>query len=30
MIEVDSTLGQGTHFRVIMPKILPLEAKEIK
>jgi signal transduction histidine kinase/CheY-like chemotaxis protein len=28
MIEVDSTLGQGTHFRVIMPKILPLEAKQ--
>ncbi len=29
-IEVDSTLGQGTHFRVIMPKILPQEAKETK
>ena len=27
-IEVDSTLGQGTHFRVIIPKILPREAKE--
>jgi len=29
-IEVDSTFGQGTHFRVIMPKILPQEAKETK
>ena len=27
-IEVDSTLGQGTHFRVIMPKVLPQEAKQ--
>jgi signal transduction histidine kinase len=27
-IEVDSTHGQGTHFRVIMPKILPQEAKK--
>jgi signal transduction histidine kinase/CheY-like chemotaxis protein len=26
-IEVDSSFGQGTHFRVIMPKILPQEAK---
>ncbi len=26
-IEVDSTLGQGSHFRVIMPKSLPPEAK---
>jgi len=29
-IEVDSTVGQGTRFRVIMPKILPQEAKETK
>ena len=29
-IEVDSTLGQGTLFRVIIPKILPQEAKENK
>jgi signal transduction histidine kinase len=28
MVEVDSTLGQGTHFRVIMPKTLPQEAKQ--
>ena len=27
-IEVNTTLGQGSHFRVIMPKILPPEAKE--
>ena len=27
-IEVDTTLGQGTHFRVIMPKVLPPEAKQ--
>ena len=26
-IEVESTFGKGTHFRVIMPKILPQEAK---
>ena len=28
MVEVDSTLGQGAHFRVIMPKILRQEARE--
>jgi signal transduction histidine kinase len=27
-IEVDSTVGQGTRFRVIMPKLLPQEAKQ--
>ena len=26
-IEVDSTLGQGTHFSVIIPKIIPREAR---
>ena len=27
-IQVDSEPGQGSKFRVIMPKILPREAKE--
>jgi signal transduction histidine kinase len=27
-IQVDSTLGVGTNFRVLLPKVLPQTAKE--